>query len=173
MRTKDSSFTLFEVVIVMAILSVLSGAFASTVIAGKRSWNTAEAHIQLQQELRKAMNEMVEDLCQGGISTIYGVYPDGSWYNTIIFRKPKDVIGGILVWENDSVQYSLGGQNMKQLMRTSGAEQRVVANNIISFQMRRNPVTPSIVEIALQGNKQTVEGDLITARSNCQVELRN
>lgn len=173
MRKKDSSFTLLEVVIAMAILSVLSGAFASTVIAGKRSWSTAEAHIQLQQELRKSMNEMVGDLCQGGASMINGVYPDGSWYSTIIFRRPSDVINGILVWENNTVQYSLGGQNMKQLMRTSGAEQRVVGNNIASFQMRRNPVTPSIVEIALQGNKQIIEGDLITARSNCQVELRN
>lgn len=173
MRRKGNGFTLFETVVAMAILSVLSGAFASTVIAGKRSWNVAEAHIQLQQELRKAMNEMVEDLCQGGVSTVYGVYPDGSWYTTIIFRKPYDVVDGILVWEINTVQYSLGGNSTNQLIRTNGAEQRVVANNIVLFQMRRNPATPSIVEIALQGSKQTAEGDTITALSNCQVEMRN
>lgn len=170
---KNSGFTLIESIITLVIFLILIGAIFTLLTIGRTSWQIGDVHIELQQNLRKGMDWISEELRQGGASTISNVPADGSWYNTITFRKPADVTDGNIVWETEEIQYLLGGLNGRQLLQKVGDEQRVLANNILSFQVRRSPSTPSIVEVSLQSEKRTTRGHLIELNLNFQIKLRN
>lgn len=173
MDKKDLGLTLVEIIITLFILLLLIGAILTVLTTGRISWQIGDVRIELQQELRKGMDWITEELRQGGSSTISDVPADGSWYDTITFRKPEGVIDGNIVWEDEEIQYLLGGLNGRQLLRKVGDEERVLANNILSFQVRRKPLTPDIVEIALQSEKRTIRGHLIELDLNFQLKLRN
>jgi prepilin-type N-terminal cleavage/methylation domain-containing protein len=173
MDRKIFGFTLVELMVTVVIFLLLIGAVVLVFIVGRASWGIAEAHLQVHQELRRGMDWMTEELRQGGASTITNVPADGVWYNTIAFRKPQDVISGNVVWEDNQTQYLRGGLEGRQLLRMLGSEQMVLANDIILFQVRRQQVSPAIVEIALEAQRTTARGNLIDANLNFQLKLRN
>ncbi|MBU3912429.1 MAG: prepilin-type N-terminal cleavage/methylation domain-containing protein [Candidatus Omnitrophica bacterium] len=170
---KDFGFTLVEMMVTVFIFLLLIGALFTVLATGSTSWQIGDVRIELQQELRKGMDWIGGELRQGGTFTIEDVPADGSWYDKITFRKPQDVIDGNVVWENEEIQYLLGGSNDRQLLRKVDDEERILANNIISFQVRRQPTSPEIVEITLQADKRTVKGHIIELDLNFQIKLRN
>lgn len=170
---KESGFTLVETVVIFFIFLVLIGALLTVLATGKTSWQVGSARIDLQQELRKSMDWIAEELRQGSSSAISDVPVDGAWYSSITFRTPEDVIDGHIIWASDDIQYLLGGSDGRQLLRKQGSEEKILANDIFSFQMRRNPSTPAIVEVALQAQKRTLRGVQITRGAQFKIKLRN
>ena len=166
-------FSLVEIIISTFISLVILGAIATVTITGKTCLQIGNVRTELQQDLRQAMDKILGELRQSGSFVIRGVPPDGSWRNTINFRKPESVIGGNMIWGSEEIQYLLGGINGRQLLREAGSEEKVLANNILSFQIRRQSATPDIIEIALKGRKITMRGFLIEANLNFQFKLRN
>lgn len=169
----NSGFTFAEVVITTIIFLLLIMALYVVFTTGKSSWQIGNVYIELQQELRKALDWTAEELRQSGSLVISNVPANGNWYNTISFRIPQGVTNGNLIWQVQQIQYLLGGLNGRQLLRQLGTEQKVLANNITSFQVRRQATARNIVEISLQAEKTSTSGHLVRANLSFQIKLRN
>lgn len=170
---KKRGITLIEMVVIFSIFLILIGALLTVLATSRTSWQVGSARIDLQQELRKSMDWIAKELRQGGSSTISDVPADGAWYSNITFRTPEDVIDGHIIWASDDIQYVLGDSDGRQLLRKEGSEERVLANDIFSFQIRRNPSTPAIVEVALEAQKRTLRGVQVTRGAQFKIKLRN
>ena len=162
-----------EILLTLFIFALIIASIFGVITVGERSWQIGSVRVGLRQELREAMVDMMRDLRQCGYATISGVPANSSWYSAITFSIPEGVVGGKIDWEDDQIQYLLGGADGRQLLRILGAEQRVVANDIISFQVRRISSSAHIVEVLLQAEKTTVKGHLIVTSLNFQAKVRN
>lgn len=169
-----TGFTLTEMIVGVFIFLILASVMFVILATGRNAWQIGDVRIQLQQELRKGREAMLEDLRQAGISTIVGVPADGNTYNTITFRMPYSVVNGVIVW-GEQIQFLLGGLNNRQLLRRrlTVNEDRILANDITSLEIIRQSETPKILDITLKADKTTYSGTRIESDLNFQVKLRN
>lgn len=166
-------FTLVELMVVVAIVTIVMGAVYATLTIGRQSWYTAQAKIEMRQETRKAMDLMVKELRQSGLDyspkypgEVIALALDTN-QNTITFRISQgwDSVNQRIDWGNQ-ITYSLNG---KQLFGNS----TVLANNITSLQFRRTSTTPDIIEISIIAQKDILHGRRLQSTLDSQVMLRN
>ncbi|MDD6810950.1 MAG: prepilin-type N-terminal cleavage/methylation domain-containing protein [Lachnospiraceae bacterium] len=74
----QSGFTLVELLICIAILSVVAASVCSFIIVGSKSYASANTEISLQQEAQMAMNQMSDVIIDTTRSVNYIGYPEGS-----------------------------------------------------------------------------------------------
>jgi len=162
-------------VIVCALMFLVLGALCAAWQVGVRSWEVTEGRTMLQQQLRRAAVYMNEDFMQCGATTIDGCPADNVWYTSISFRKATGVLNGNPVWSPDVITYALGGLGNRQVVRTEGAVQKVVANNAVSFRVRRSPAMPSLLEflIGVQDEADTPNEECLSEESSMKIRLRN
>ena len=172
LKRKDG-FTLLEVLVASVVFILIIGITVSVLIVGKASWYMGAVHIELQQDLRRATDWMMDEFRHTGSGYIAGVPPDGSWQNTITFNRVAGEASGYKTWDPAPVQYALGGINNMQLIRTYGNEQRILGNNILGFQVRRMAMSPGIIEVQMQAQKRAVSGHLIGDNIRFETKLRN
>ncbi len=172
--------TIAEVLISAVIFSVVLAACYALLIAGSDSWETNEAKIELQQDLRNAADWITQDLRQAGSVSITNVPADGTWYTLITFRKASSVSGGSIVWDTDTTKYLLGGTDSTQLQRQTGSQTpKVIGQNFQSLQFRRQSSSADIIDVALQAQKKTPRGKNLTGKAavedglSFKVHLRN
>ncbi len=179
-RTRDrrgqAGFSLLEMVLVCVLALVALGALCSVWQLGVRSWEVAEGRAALQQELRRGNAFMADDLMQCGRSTITGCPADNNWHESITFRLPAGMVNGEATWSNDAVTYSLGGLDNRQVIRTEGNVQRVVANKVSTFSVRRQAATPGLLEVLLRAQEEAAirPGEkCLSAELSAKINLRN
>ncbi|MBM3252423.1 MAG: hypothetical protein FJZ11_06590 [Candidatus Omnitrophica bacterium] len=63
------AFTLFEILVVCAILIFLIGGIIAVLAIGQSTWQNTETHIELQQDLRKAMMRLTKELRESGFNS--------------------------------------------------------------------------------------------------------
>ncbi|MFH1782841.1 MAG: prepilin-type N-terminal cleavage/methylation domain-containing protein [Candidatus Omnitrophota bacterium] len=165
-------FTLLELMIVLAIFTVIMGSIFTALSIGKNSFYTGSVQVEMQQEARKGLDRMVKELRQTNNFVIPSLPADDIFYNTITFRLPVTDVNGYTNWTSD-VTYSLGGLNGTQLLRMTVNGTEILANNINSIQFRRTTSTPNVIDIRIQAVKNTLIGHTIQAPLNCQVNMRN
>jgi type IV pilus assembly protein PilW len=66
MTTKESGFTIVELLIYMAMFVVVLGAMYSIMISNTRSYSSQENRVEMTQDLRAAMNLMVREIRMAG-----------------------------------------------------------------------------------------------------------
>ncbi len=158
-----------EVLVMVFIYSIIAGACYVALMSGNTFWQVTSVETELQQELRKGMDAMTEDLRQAGSSSITDVPADGVWYTTITFKICTGVSGGSISWSSN-IQYVLGtGANANRLLRGG----KVVAQDIETLQIRRKTSSPNIVEVSLLAQKNTSGSRLLSMNSNFSVKLRD
>lgn len=171
LRGFNGGFTLAEALVTVVIFSIISGACLMIFLSGSDTWQANDVQVELQQELRKAMEWIKGDLLESGATTVVNVPVDGAWYTTITFRKSSGVSGGNIAWSN-TFQYLVGGSGAQLLRRPlGGAADRIIAQDIQSVQFRRN--TANLVEVSLQAQKNTVKGRSLSDNFVFTVKLRN
>lgn len=166
--------------IVLCVFTIISGAIFAVFAMGNISWYTAEVQLIAHQNARGGMDAIIRELRQTRSSAIADVPADDNYYTSITFRIPEDTDGdgdvldnsGAIEW-SDTIQYSLGGLDNKQLLRTTGGAYSVLANNVTSLQFRRQSTVPNLLEISLQTQKSTPEGRTIQMSLSSKVRLRN
>ena len=161
---------MIEVLVTVVLFSLLFGACLTVLLSGSDSWQSNDVKLQLQQELRKGMDWMKNDLLQGGVSTITDVPADGNWYTTITFKTSNGVSGGNISWPSDTTQYLLSGN---QLQRKVGSTTQSIAQSIRSLQVRRQASNSSLVEVLMSAQKNSLRGTIITDSLDFQVQFRN
>jgi len=164
--------TLIEALVTVIIFAFILGICYTLLISGSDSWETNSARIELQQELRKAMDWASQDLRQAGSASIVDVPADGSTYTSITFRKAAGASGGNLVWDTDTTRYFLGGTSGTQLQRQVGSgTASVIAQNIQSLQFSRQTSTSNIVNVSLQAEKKTPRGKNLSGKTPIQASM--
>ncbi|MFC1624253.1 type II secretion system protein J [Candidatus Omnitrophota bacterium] len=173
---KDKGLTLIETIIVVALFTIIFAAIFKTLRIARVSWNSSGSQLKVQQETRRGLGTMIRELRQAQLSTIAGVPADGADYNSVTFKIPVSISETGAVWSGN-IQYSLGGLDNEQLLRTQvGEDQRVLANNISTLTFSRNALTPEILNISITAQKDTFPGE-DTIQSDItlasEVEIRN
>lgn len=171
---ETAGFSLVEVLITVSLFAILFTACFIVLLSGSKSWEINSTKMQVQQELRKAVDWIKEDMFDAGQSTITNVPADGSWYSTITFKVPTGVSGNAPVWSSSTTQFVLGGgATANQLQEITGGVTRILANKIQSLQFRRQSTSPGIVEVSVQAQKTSTKGTLVTMSTSFKVKLRN
>ena len=119
------------------------------------------------------MDWITEDLRQSGTSAVVDVPVDGNWHNTITFKICTGANNGNISWAGSNTQYSKGGTGSAQLLRTTGAQSKVIAQNFQTVQFRRQNTSANVVDVALTVQKNIIGGRMLTMSSNFQVKMRN
>ncbi len=158
-----TGFTLMELFISVAIFTlILSGIFV-VLASGKNYLETGEHYIRVQQELRRGMDFMVEELRESGPDTVTMTE------DSITFRTPIGINGTQITWGN-LIMYSV---SQDQLLRTESGISRVLVNNLQPQGFTVTNPNPQVIEIALAVNSVTSIGRTVQAGLNFTVTLRN
>ena len=161
---RNHGFTLVESVMTIVIFSFIAGGIYSTMVAGDNSWDLNSLQVEIQQELRKAMNGMQYDLMQSGSSAITDLQSD-----SITFYKSSGASGGKISWNSDTTQFLLSGN---QLQSIEGSTTKVIAQSISSLAFSQP--TSNIIEISLTAQKCCIKGQkTISDNLDFKVYLRN
>lgn len=189
---KKSGFTFIELMVTLFIFSILSLSLWTVLSTGRHTWHRGRTQIELQQEIRRAMDWMTKELRPSGS----GRALISSLGTTITFQVPVDwdndgdiidEAGGI-EWGADgnanwAIQYLISGRLL--LRRTldaypNGAQtgaDRVLANSIRSDSPPPNALMFSgnlpEIEIEISAQKSALPGQLLQATLQSQVTLRN
>jgi Tfp pilus assembly protein PilV len=154
---KNKGLTLIEIIIAVLLSSIILGAVFSVLSVARTLWKTGCSQLNVQQEGRKGIFLMMKELRQAESAAISGVPPDGTNYNSITFHIPDSISETGIIWSGN-IQYSLGGLNNTQLLRSQSGTQRVLANNISAVNFSRDAAAPDIVTISVTARKYTFPG---------------
>jgi prepilin-type N-terminal cleavage/methylation domain-containing protein len=162
--------TLFEIMIVIAILAVVGAGIFMTFTAGHSSWMGADARIILQQNLRWAMRSITDDLRQSS-STQISIPANGTIFNSLSFNISQGITAtGVINWTSSEISYALSGN---QVIRTYGAQTKVVGNHISQIEVSRQPSSPDVVLINITAQKMDNYNRTQTASLESAASMRN
>jgi prepilin-type N-terminal cleavage/methylation domain-containing protein len=175
-------YTLIEVMISLLIFSIVLPGIFLVMNVGRSSWYSGNARIELQQELRKAIAQISDDLKQSSVSKIYldstmsQTFPnDGVAHHTIAFKVDQGVnnSSGVIIWSSTPVSYNLTGN---QILRSDGVNPAtVVANKItgLNFTRQSSPSLSNIIFISVSSAKTTQLGQPTNASIDTAAAVRN
>lgn len=95
-HSRRAAFTLLEIVLATAILTVALGSLA---LFGGRSADaigTGTAHSDLDTQLRRTLARMGDELLSSGLGTLTPIAPAGA--DALIFRRSEGVVNGAIRW---------------------------------------------------------------------------
>ena len=165
--------TLVETLFCAVIFALIVGACTALLLRGWDAWNTSSAQTLLTQEFSQSVSWLTNDLKQSGASVITNVPADNNPYTQMSLSTAQNVVGGNVVW-GALINYSLGGANGQQLIRTQNSQTHIVATNITAIQFTRPTATPNLVNIQLTVSVPTYRGNQqLTSTLNFKVLLRN
>ena len=128
-------------------------------LIGDSAARTGLTYIELSQDARLGIDRMVKELRNARRSTIS--IPDGSYITFKVLDNPN------------TIQYSLGGLNGTQLIRTEAETNTVLCNNVGSIQFSPSPFSGSIILISLQTQKTSPSRRNLTITLNANLKARN
>ncbi len=169
----SQAFTLVETMMTVLIFSFVLASLYTVLAAGQSSWETNKTRIEMQQQVRNAMDWMINDLRQSGGSSIADVPANGTWYNQITFKTPSGVSGGSISWNASTIRFILGGTGGNQLQRIDASGTRVIAQNIQTIQFRRQSSSSNILEVNITAQEISVKGLTMQYPFNFKVQIRN
>lgn len=180
----NRGLSLIELLISIAIVTIIGGYLAYFLVLGSSAWRTGDAEIQANQESRKGMMQMARELRQaqdGNLrTTADALYVDNTAYNNIKFIVISDTDGdgdtvsatGTLEW-SAPISYYIAGT---QLLRLQNGATKVLANNVTGLQFIKTVDIIqgiSVLNITLQTRKTSTEGRQIQSSLTCSVKIRN
>ncbi len=167
--------SLTEIIVVIFLFSIMLAAIFTVLATARNSWKSGGSRLGVQQEARRGLNSLAKELRQARLSTITGVPNDGTTYSSINFQIPDSISAGGTTWST-IIQYSIGGLNNTQLLRTQDGNQRVLTNNVSSLGFSRSASMPDVLNISITVQKNTFPGlgAIQTSETlNTEVNVRN
>jgi prepilin-type N-terminal cleavage/methylation domain-containing protein len=176
--------SLIEVMISIAIVTIIGGYLAYFLFIGAATWRSGDAEIQANQESRRGMMSMVKELRQaqdGNLRTTSdALYLDNTTYNNIKFIVISDTdsdgdtvnSSGGLEWSTP-ISYYISGT---QLIRLQNGATTVLANNVIGLQFIKTvnlTLGISVLNVTLQTRKTSTEGRQAQSSLTCSIKIRN
>ncbi|MFH1063280.1 MAG: prepilin-type N-terminal cleavage/methylation domain-containing protein [Candidatus Omnitrophota bacterium] len=166
-----NGFTLVELMVVVVLFTGIILSIFGILSSGRRAWLTSEVQIDVHSFARQTMHLITKELSESapGKVTIINFSPNE---DRIIFQTPDSFTAGVVTW-SDQIQYSLGGINGEQFVRTNLATgEAEIRGNYIKT-LRFNQPSIDLIEIVLILNAQSITGDNAQMQLDSQVSLRN
>lgn len=163
-------FSLTELMVAMAIFSILMLLVSMILRGGQEQVQLAEIKMHLQESARESLYRMSLEIRETSPSRVT-VTNGGS---LLTFQIPATISNtGVITWSN-AITYQVGG-NGTQLIRTdTGTGQtNVLANDIqnVTFTATGNPIQTIILGVTAQ--RAMISGRVLTETSTGEARLRN
>ncbi len=188
MRLDKKGFSLIEIMVAIAIMSVLSIAMMKTYTGFTRVYTTQEVAAGVQQDLRAALNIMTQDIRMAGFDPLdtdnFGV--EVATATNIRITSDTDVDGVIDDSDFERVTYNFnaGTNRLEQVLyETTGSESTQpvvdnVTNVAFTYLDEDNNVTATLADIRTVTITMTIEepagrGGLVTRTLSTRVQGRN
>ncbi|MBI1953022.1 MAG: prepilin-type N-terminal cleavage/methylation domain-containing protein [Candidatus Omnitrophica bacterium] len=184
MTMDKSGMTLTEVLVAVAVFSVVAAAIVTALLSAERTFSGGSNQAVLTAELRRALDRMAREMTESASGRIQSVPVDGRSYPTVSFQVPEDLNGdGAVIDANGSIAewsmpitYQAGSRNSCQRLvapRGPGPANppEILGNHITALSFRRR--LPDVVEISLTASTLTETGQLQTRTLATRVKLRN
>lgn len=99
-----NGFTLTELIIVAALFLILGAGLLTTFLTGQTSYLSADAYIQVQQEARKAFDNMVRELREAGAAPGFSVQVvnPGNPGRRLDFQIALGYASGAITWGSEA-----------------------------------------------------------------------
>jgi len=145
-------FTLVEILIVIAVLSIVMAGLFSLLNIADLSWYTDMGIVDLQQQARRAMDGMVREIRQSKYTTIN--ISDGG--QRIDFKIPIDLTSSPVTY-SDNITYHLDSTNHAVVRSYAGTNNITIGSDInyLNFSSSGN-----IVNIVLNTKKITHQREI-------------
>ena len=169
MNNNEKGLTFIEVVLSLAIFSVLSLILYQAFSMGSKSLDTTSAQSRVNGETRVGMERITKELRSARYSDATVVQSD-----QLQFKVPQSISPeGDITWSG-WIQYELGGIDGEQLLRedVSSGDTTVLANRVSSLQFVKNS-NPDTVTINLTALDSTSYGNSAQVSLTGTVEFRN
>ncbi len=175
MIQNQKGFTLLELMVTVAISSILAYCIFLSMRSGDELRQAADAKMQLYDSQREGLYKMIQEIRSSastrvtlGTSTITFSIPNPS--------SPVTSTYGV-DWTNAiSVTYSIGGTNSNQVIRTANGASTVIANDVTALTFTGNATPPTLVTVSMSVQRSTAGGRTMTAapiQLSAQARLRN
>lgn len=187
---RRAGFSLAELLVVVALFSVLAAGIVLTIFSAQRSWTVGSGQTVLTLELRRALDQMGRELAESQPAQVQQPAANGQWSNAIVFRIPQDrngdgsvldANGSIAEWSNlITYQFQPGGRanNCSRIaVNDPGLQPRTfnstLANHVTDVRFRRQAATSDIVEIQMTASTISEMGQVFSRDMGTRVKLRN
>lgn len=175
----NKGYTLIEILIVAAIVTIVSSGIFMSLRSSKQAWDSLEVRTALQMELRKAISRISDDLRQTSMDQIFSdsgmttPLSFGGVHSEIYFHLPQGVNPtGTISWDTTHpVSYVLLDG---MITRTSGATSLDICSSItgLNFTVLANDVIR--IDVSAQKTKAVEHGNVtVQAALESAVALRN
>ena len=174
-RDSVMGYTLIEMLIVLAIVSLLFSAVFGVLNIGNTSFNTGSARQTIENQARQGLDGMIRELYESSGGTV--ILSEG---NTVVtFKLPVGMnASGNLLWgaqgiENYKIKYLVeNNQLVRKVLDASGnvINQKVLATDIQSLSFGK---IGSIMTVNLTAKKKVTGTEYVTQAVSSKVAFRN
>lgn len=175
---KKHGYTLIEMLIVIAIVSLLFNAIFDVLNMGNNSFNTGSTQQIVENQARQGLDSMARELHKTNAGRV--TFSDAD--TTITFKLPirYDYVNdkGLIIWgaegiENYKVRYTIvNNQVVRRVLDASDTliSQKVLAVDVQSLHFS---LDVNLLTITLTAQKNAVGGKCITQAMSSKVTFRN
>lgn len=165
----NSGFTLIEVLIVTAIMSIFSIFLVDLVTTTQKAWSIENTSVPVRGEAKRTLEVIAKELREADPSAPSSVTIGGSGTSqSITFSVPNQVSQStILSWRQIQFAHDL---IQKQVTRTVGGITTIVSRDINSLQFSQSN---NVVTVTVGTNKLTAEGIMLQTTIGSQIRMRN
>ncbi len=180
-RARQRGFTLVELLVAMAVSSIVLGTMVVFFTLQNRSYTRDTATADLQQVVRAAIDFMSDNIRMAGLDPLqtgnFGIEAAGA--DSITFTADLDMNGQIDVSNSERIAYALNGNQVQQ---TVGAVTEPLVDNVtnIAFTYRdasdlvtADPAAIRTVQIALTVQEPVGYGRTLARTYTTRVHFRN
>ncbi len=179
MQRNEQGFTLLEVVVAVAISSVISYALFLALRMGDEQIRTTDLKMTIQDSMREGLYKMIQEIRQSAPGKV-NIDSSG---NSISFSipDPNNAVGDDYSanWDDAiQVSYALGGDDGNQIMRTvsNDVTTKVMANDVTGVTFAGNAGNPTLVTLTMNVQRTLTNGRLVPStplQMTGQAEVRN
>lgn len=178
-QRKEKGFTIIEVMIALALSSIIAYGIYMALRSGDDQIRTAELKMTIQDSAREGLYKMVQELRQSAPERV----AIGAGNNSISFQVPDSAnpvdSGYEINWSGaHQIQYAIGGVNNQQVIRTNSTTgtTMVMANDAVSLSFTGNGADPTLVTVVI-GVQRTLPNGRVVPNTpllvSAQAEIRN
>lgn len=181
----DQGFTLIELLVGMAMSAIVLTAVMGIFIGLSRSYTTETARATAQQDIRSAMDLMVQDIRLAGLDPLGSA--GGGFVETtdtaVDFIADLDYDGSVTAGNNERLKYYLSGTQLLQEQDDDNTTVEVLLDNVtdLSFtyldedddELTGNPSSPTTVVITMTVREAAGRSGYVTRTLTERVRIRN
>ncbi len=167
-KRPEKGFTLFEMMVSVAIFSIITMLVGMILQGGEEQVQLAGLKMNLQESTRESLYQMGLEIRESSPSRI----AIGSGGSALTFQIPANVSNsGVITWSNP-ITYQRGG-NGTQLVRISGGQTTILANDIQNVTFSTSSGSPSSIIFAVTAQRTMINGRVLSVASTGEARLRN